>query len=75
MHPFFGMLRNTPQKKLLSRCVLRDTPKIYWEGDSRHCCLEKKMVLTQRVFHSVDKILMVSTAIDANETSVSLVLL
>ena len=33
------------------------------------------MVLTQRVFLSVDKILMVSTAIDANETSVSLVLL
>ena len=33
------------------------------------------MVSTQRVFHSVDKILVVSTAIDANETSVSLVLL
>ena len=33
------------------------------------------MVSTQRVFHSVDKILMVSTAIDANKPFVSFVLL
>ena len=47
------MLRNTSQKKLLSRCVLRDTPKSYWEGDSRHSVAWKKKWYQLREFSIV----------------------